>query len=140
MDNSITGREVLKAVRDEKAESSQLTKTQRQQRRHELSNPSNISRRLTSVLGDRFPPERIAAQLEELLVATTIDRYGNERPDMRAREAGLKLVLNYTVGVPVTRSEHVEVKVEATQDQAQALIAGSRSLRAQLTKMMNGGA
>ena len=125
-------------VEAEKVEASKLSKTQRQKRRHELSDPSAISSRLSSLLAERFPPEVIANKLNEMLKAVTVLKDGREKPDLRSREAGLKLLLNYSIGLPIQRTETVTVNVDTSMEALQEQVNMSPALKARLIKMTDG--
>lgn len=127
---------IEEAVNDEKASSKKLTRHQRQARRFELSNPSNVSKRLCSLIAERFPPELICDKLEELLEATITAKDGSSKPDNRARESACKILLAYSVGLPVQRSEHVEVRLDATAGEVQEQLRQSPALRSQLQRML----
>jgi hypothetical protein len=64
--------DIKQIINDENEASKTLSKKQRQQRRHELSKPSMISARLSSLLAERFPPSVIGDHLEVLLSAVTV--------------------------------------------------------------------
>ena len=57
---AFTRRNVRNAVEAEAENQKAMSKTARQKRRFELSNPATISPRLTAILADRFSPEVIA--------------------------------------------------------------------------------
>ena len=133
---NITGSEVEKIIDNEKAAAKNLSKTQRQKRRHDLSDPSKISTRLTSVLAEQFPAEVISEKIDELLNATRELKDGTILTDTRSLEAGLKLLLAYTVGKPVERTETLTVNVETTPEQLSAQIESSPALKARLKKLL----
>jgi hypothetical protein len=128
--------DITEAVEVEKEEAAQLSKTQRQKQRHELSNPSNISPRLTSILAKRFPPDKIADHIESLLHSTRTLNDGSEIPDTRSIEAGLKLVLAYTVGTPVARIETKNINVDVPKEDVRAMVEGSPALKAELLEII----
>ena len=99
-ENDLSPNDIDQITKDEKEASKALSKKQRQQRRHELLSPSMISARLSSLLAERFPPSVIGDHLEMLLSAVTVTKDGREIPDVRSREAGLKLLLAYGIGKP----------------------------------------
>jgi hypothetical protein len=72
---------------------------------HDLSAPEDISSKLTKYLIGRFTPEVIGNKIAELLEATHVTNGGKLIVDNRAREAGLKLALAYTIGLPIVRQE-----------------------------------
>jgi hypothetical protein len=69
------------------------------------------------------------------------DKAGNERPDIRAIEAGLRFALNYTAGTPVQRQEVITHSPDDStdKDDAQELINGSPALRKELADMIGMG-
>ncbi|HEY9153760.1 MAG TPA: hypothetical protein VIM69_01435 [Opitutaceae bacterium] len=56
-------------------------------------------------------PNRIAESLMQLLSAEFIDKRGERHADHRVRASAVQLLLAYTVGKPVERSESVVVNV-----------------------------
>ena len=132
---TLTADEVLKAAEDEDKRKKGMTKRERAKRKHELSDPSTISTRLTSILAERFPPDMICDHIEEMLTATVEDRFGNVRTDMRAKEAGLKFALHFTVGTPAQRHEIVTVNVNTSIEDLQEQVDMSPALKARLAKM-----
>lgn len=102
-----------------------------------LCDPGSISAELAVALAKFVPSSLIAERIRELVNATRINRDGNEEPDVRAREAGLKLALAYKVGTPIARSESVNVNLDA--DNAVGLadrLRDSPALRAMMRKMI----
>lgn len=135
--------EELKSMKEgEKQALAKLSKTQRQKRRADLADPSKISTRLSSVLAERFPPEVIVEHIAELLKAEVVTKGGQVRPDTRTRESALKLLMNYTIGLPTQRTENITLNVTPSNEDIQAQIDSSPALRAQLAEMigMNGNA
>lgn len=132
----INGEDVTAAVEAEKGEQSKLSKKGRQAARHELSNPSNLSPRLTSILAKHFPPEQIAEHINQLLHSTRTLNDGTELPDTRSIEAGLKLVLAYTVGTPVARIETKNINVDVPKEDVRAMVEGSPALKAELLEII----
>jgi hypothetical protein len=120
----------------EKKAASKLSKTARQKRRADLGNPSTISRRLSSMLAEAFPPEVIVEKIKELMNAEVVTKGGQVRPDTRTQESAVKLLLNYTVGLPVIRSENIMVNVNPSAEDVQAKIDHSPALRQQLAVMI----
>ena len=58
--DKITSVGITTAVEAEAENQKAMSKTARQQRRFELSNPATISPRLTAIFAERFPPDVIA--------------------------------------------------------------------------------
>jgi hypothetical protein len=79
----------------------------------------------------RITPRMIAVGIEQLLNA----KLSNGQPDVRAIESGIKLYLNYTVGLPVQRQEIITKKLTGpTMDQLLSTQAGIDTLRRLLAK------
>jgi hypothetical protein len=78
-----------------------------------LIEPGNISRELATALAEHVPSDLIARRIEELVNGTMTNKAGETVPDIRAREAGLKLALNYKVGTPIARAENINVNFDA---------------------------
>ena len=137
----ITRSSMTNALEAEAENQKAMSKTARQKRRFELSNPATISPRLTAIFAERFPPEVIADHVDKLFSATITDKYGNERPDIRAIEAGLRFALNYTAGTPVQRQEVITHSPDDSmpKEDVQELINGSQALRAELAEMIRRG-
>ena len=127
---------ITEAVEAEKAGQSALTKKDRMKARHELSNPANISPRLTGILAKHFPPEKIAEHINTLLHSTRTLKDGTELPDTRSIEAGLKLVLAYTVGTPIARIETKNINVDVPKEDVRAMVEGSPALKAELLEII----
>lgn len=132
----ITPDQIEDLEENEKKAASKMTKTGRQKRRADLANPSTISKRLASQLAESFPPETIVEKLKELLNAQMVTKGGQVRPDTRTQESAMKLLLSYTIGLPVQRSENITVNVTPSSEDIQAQIAGSPALRAELAEMI----
>jgi hypothetical protein len=128
--------DIKQIINDENEASKTLSKKQRQKRRQELSSPSMISARLSSLLAERFPPSVIGDHLAGLLSAVTVTRDGREIADVRSREAGLKLLLAYGIGKPAERSEVITINVTESNEDIQAQIDHSPALRQELAKMI----
>ena len=125
-------------VEAEKLEAKKLSKTQRQKRRRDLSDPSAISARLSSLLAERIPPETIIAKIKELMAAKIETKGGNIREDTRTQEAAVKLWMDYVVGRPAQRVETVTVNVDTSIEDLQEQVQMSPALRARLIKMAGG--
>ena len=128
--------DISKAVEAEKKARGALSKKQRQKARYDLSNPSSISPHLTGVLAKHFPPEVIAEHISQLLHSTRTLKDGTELPDTRSIEAGLKLVLAYTVGTPVARIETKNINVDVPKEDVRAMVEGSPALKAELLEII----
>ncbi len=82
------------------------------------------------------PADVIAGKIQYLLNATYVTRAGVEIPDNSAVEAGVKLWLAYCVGMPVQRSEIVQVNVEGdgALDRMLATPAGRAAMQRKLAE------
>jgi hypothetical protein len=78
-----------------------------------LADPGSISAELAVALAKYVPSDLIGQRIKELVNATMVNKAGNIVPDIRAREAGLKLALNYKVGTPIARAETINVNLDA---------------------------
>jgi hypothetical protein len=133
---AITSDQIEGLEETEKKAASNLSKTARQKRRADLANPSTISIRLSSMLAEAFPPEEIIEKIKELMNAEVVTKGGQVRPDTRTQESAVKLLLNYTVGLPIQRSENITVNVTESNEDIQAQIDHSPALRAELARMI----
>ncbi len=105
------------------------------QRSQELQNPSHVTPALISHLAGRFSPEFIAGKIDELLNATHVTKGGKRIADNRAREAGLKLLMAYLIGLPVQRQEIVQVNFDSLEE-LQRRAQQSPALRAAVAKIL----
>lgn len=108
-------------------------------RRMEIQDPSQINREVLAAVARECPPDDIAAGIKRLLNTRRYNKDGVDiGPDTRALEAGCKLALAYSVGLPVQRQEILSVALDA--DNALGLADRLRSpavraaLRAELEK------
>jgi hypothetical protein len=92
-----------------------------------------VSQKLIETLAERFTPERIVGYIEDLLAATHVTKGGNIIPDNRAREAAVKLLLAYVVGLPVQRQEIIQKFIDGSLDTEEAILA-SPALRSTLAR------
>jgi hypothetical protein len=95
--------------------------------------------KLSAVLSERFPPDRVADEVERLLTATAkkfnhLGKVIDESPDFAAIAKGIQFVLHYTEGLPVKREERVKVDVKGSKD-LMAYAERSPSFRAALGKL-----
>lgn len=86
------------------------------ERAKNLSAPTNITPALIGYLTHKFPPSLIAEKIGELMEAIHITKGGDPIPDNRAREAGLKLLISYLVGLPVQRQEIVQLNFDSLEE------------------------
>lgn len=103
-----------------------------------IADPGCINRELAEALAKYVPSDVIGRRIQELIDAVRYDKLGQESPDIRAREAGLKLALAYKVGLPVQRSETLLVSADA--DSAVGMeerLRHSPALRALFRKMLD---
>lgn len=100
--------------------------------------PSSISQAFIVAVSECVKPERVAAAVGQLLTAKRVTKSGAEFPDYRAMEAGIKLYLAYTIGLPVQRQEVVTVNVDADSETGMMdRLAKSPALRAALRKALD---
>lgn len=100
--------------------------------------PSSISQAFIVAVSECVAPERVAEAVGQLLTAKRLTKAGAEYPDYRAMEAGIKLYLAYTIGLPVQRQEVVTVNVDAdTEAGMMDRLAKSPALRAALRKALD---
>jgi len=103
-----------------------------------IADPGCINRELAEALEQHVPASILGPRIRELIDAVRYDKLGKESPDIRAREAGLKLALAYKVGLPVQRSETLLVSADA--DSAVGMeerLRHSPALRALFRKMLD---
>ena len=99
--------------------------------------PESYSRELLVEIAQRFPPALIARKLAELAGAMVMDKFGNYQPEWKTQSLAVKMLLDYTVGKPVARSEHVNVNVDVeNDDDIREQIRHSPALRAKLEEMI----
>lgn len=92
---------------------------------------------LTESLARETPPDQIARVLREAMSATTVSRSGAVEPDHRTRLQACDLAIKMTVGLPVQRSEAVNVNLDADSAVSmQERLAHSPALRAMFRKML----
>lgn len=97
----------------------------------------NPSRDLARTLSSEVTAERIAEVLSDGLVAMRTTGSGVCEPDMRTRLEAAKLALAYIVGLPIQRSEIVNVNVDAAAQQDMvARLRSSPALRAAVSRML----
>ena len=88
-------------------------------------NPAALTPAVMTAIARKVSPERIADCIAMLLEA----ELSNGQPDVRAIESGIKLYLNYMVGMPVQRQEIVTHKVTSSID-PKSLLANPATLDA----------
>ena len=102
-----------------------------------LADPSELNRSVLRVLVEKIPPEVIADKIESLLQATRPTKHG-EVADTRSQEAGVKLWLAYCVGLPIQRTENVNVTLDADSEVgARDRLAKSPAARKRLRQMLD---
>ncbi len=97
-----------------------------------IASSSDIGAGLLLQLVKEVSPDSVIQTIKAMLEATTISKDGRELPDWRAREAGAKLFMNYTVGMPIQRVVTQERKSEddgATMERLLASPAAKEALR-----------
>lgn len=82
--------------------------------------PVAMSPKLMREIATRYPASVICGHIDSLLNAT-VGKEGFERPDCRSVESGLKLVLAYSIGLPVQRQEIITQKITSAPTAAQLL-------------------
>lgn len=97
---------------------------------------------LADAIANSAPPERLAEVIAAALGATTVTRAGVIEPDTRSRLEAAKILLSYSVGTPVTRSEVLSVNLDADSSIGLAeRLANSpallKSLKALISKVEN---
>ena len=75
------------------------------QRKLLMADPNSINREVLIALAAVCTPELLADRVMMLVNATRINKAGEEEPDIRAMEAGLKLAYSYLVGLPIQRQQ-----------------------------------
>jgi hypothetical protein len=78
-----------------------------------LNNPAEISREVLAAIHRHVNPDIVGQTIASLLSATRTLKNGDILPDTRAQEAAAKLYMSYAVGMPVQRSEVVNVNLDA---------------------------
>lgn len=68
---------------------------------------------LAEAIAVAAPPERIAEVLSQALAATITTRAGTVEPDTRSRLQAAAILLSYSVGTPIQRSEVLSVNLDA---------------------------
>ena len=92
---------------------------------------------LAQVIATEAPAHRIVKALSDALSADLVARDGTRSPDHRIRCDAAKVLLSYTLGTPVARSE--VVSIDATADCEAGLSARLKSpaLRAMLRRELD---
>ncbi len=80
-------------------------------------------------LQDAFPPSRVVAVMEQLATATTESKSGKLRPDYRAREQFVKIMLSYNLGTPVPQVQAPAPPAKETDAEGMARILKSPAAR-----------
>lgn len=99
--------------------------------------PQTPAQRLAAELAAGVAPEQVLHTLRQALAADTVARDGSRQPDHRARLDAAKLLLSYTVGLPIQRTESIAVNLDA--DSALGLkerLRNSPALRESMRKML----
>ncbi len=98
---------------------------------------ANPSAAIAAALGKVISPERIATALLDALTATTVARSGVVEPDTRSRLQAASIILAYTVGKPVERSENVSIIADPdSRLDIQERLRSSPALREQLARSL----
>ena len=89
-----------------------------------------LTPRVMEAILSRITPEDIADGIRSLLDA----KLSNGQTDARAVESGIKLFLNYTVGLPVQRVEETQTRVNVSLD-PEKLLSNPATLEAIARKL-----
>lgn len=100
-----------------------------------LATARDVTPNLIAHLAGRFSPEFIAGKIEELMGATHVTAGGKLIPDNRAREAGLRLLMAYLIGLPVQRQEIVQLNFDSLEE-LQRRAQQSPALRSAVAKIL----
>ncbi len=83
-------------------------------------------------LQEAFPPSRVVAVMEQLATATLESKSGKLRPDYRAREQFVKIMLSYNLGLPVPQQPPPAQPAKETDAEGLARILTSAAARRML--------
>lgn len=101
-------------------------------------NPTAISQSFILAINACITPKRVAESISGLLGATRELKSGAVLPDYRAQEAGVRLYLAYTIGLPVQRQEIITVAVDSdNNDGMMERLKSSPAARAALRKALD---
>lgn len=103
-----------------------------------ICNPATISREVIASIAKHVTPDKVGKVIARMLDAKRRLKDNTELDDTRTQEAGLKLYLAYMVGMPVQRTEAVNINVDA--DSAVGMeerLRHSPALRAMFRKMLD---
>lgn len=78
-----------------------------------LADSSTISKEIVAALAYVIPPETVAQTIASLMTASRTLKNGTVLPDTRAQDSGVKLYLAYMVGLPVQKTESVNITLDA---------------------------
>lgn len=93
---------------------------------------------LADAIAKSAPPERLAEVIAAALGSTTVTRAGVIEPDTRSRLEAAKILLSYSVGTPITRSEILSVSLDANSSIGLAeRLANSPALRKSLRAVLD---
>lgn len=93
--------------------------------------------RVLSHLAAAIPAATIIDGINKLLEATFVTKSGKKHPDFRAREAGLKLWLNYLVGLPIQRQIIATAASPESRTAAWDRLLQSPAARAEIRRMLD---
>lgn len=103
-----------------------------------ICNPATISREVIASIAKHVTPDKVGRVIGRMLDAKRFLKNGDELDDTRTQEAGLKLYLAYMVGMPVQRTEAVNINLDA--DSAVGMeerLRNSPALRSMFRKMLD---
>ena len=102
----------------------------------EAPSASQLSRRILDRLTTEIPESDIVRGIREMLNASYVTKSGKEHPDFRAREAGIRLYLSYTVGLPLQRQIVANIAAEGSEDRVEDRLMASPAARIALKEML----
>lgn len=85
---------------------------------------------------EAFPPDRVVAMMEQMATATMETKSGILRPDYRAREQVIKIMLSYNLGLPVPQVQAPPAPPRETDDEGMRRILQSPAARRVLADMI----
>lgn len=83
-------------------------------------------------LQDAFPPSRVVAMMEQMATAMMETKSGILRPDYRAREQVIKIMLSYSLGLPVPQAPVPDPPPKESNEQTMDRLLASPAARRML--------
>ncbi|MBC8001081.1 MAG: hypothetical protein H7X97_00720 [Opitutaceae bacterium] len=122
---------------DAMADAIAKTRADRAAGRISIAKPGEISREVLYAIHKHVDPDKVGMVISKMLDATRSLKDGRELPDTRTQEAGVKLYLAYMVGMPVQRTEAVNVNLDADSSvDIEARMENSPALLDQMEKLI----